>query len=235
MKKNMSILAALLIFLVASSFLPLRAQEKTIEEKEKELKIQEEIDKQKKAMIEHQRVQEVIQKAMESANKELDNSRKDVKSVVPTDPGRYGSEGRVSSSQRGARFNSFDDPYYLLTPGLGIKNPLSGDGGRSTWDFSKSVKESNFSREYTFDVERIAKTVVMSVTGECTAGMVRILIIMPDGKTYSDIVIDESGNLNWRKSFNISDEENKDKTGEWKYKINASDATGYFKISFQTF
>ena len=50
-----------------------------------------------------------------------------------------------------------------------------------------------------------------------------------------DIVIDEFGNLNWRKSFTISEEENKDKAGEWIYKIEAVKATGFFKISLQTY
>jgi len=45
----------------------------------------------------------------------------------------------------------------------------------------------------------------MSVSGDCKAGEIRIKIIMPNGKTYSDIIIDEFGNLNWRKSFTISD------------------------------
>ncbi len=75
----------------------------------------------------------------------------------------------------------------------------------------------------------------MSITGECKTGDIRIKILMPGGKTYSDILIDESGNLNWRKSFNISEDENKDKSGEWKYEISASGATGFFKISLQTF
>jgi len=75
----------------------------------------------------------------------------------------------------------------------------------------------------------------MTVNGDCKAGEIRIKIIMPNGKTYSDVVIDEAGNLNWRKSFNITEEENKDKAGEWKYEIKASKATGFFKISLQTY
>ena len=78
-------------------------------------------------------------------------------------------------------------------------------------------------------------TVVMAVNGDCKAGEIRIKIVMPNGKTYSDIVIDESGNLNLRKSFTISETENKDKAGAWKFEINSSKATGYFKISLQTY
>ncbi len=75
----------------------------------------------------------------------------------------------------------------------------------------------------------------MSVNGDCKSGEIRIKIVMPGGKTYSDIIIDESGNLNWRKSFTISDTENKDKSGAWKFEISSSKATGYFKISLQTY
>jgi hypothetical protein len=75
----------------------------------------------------------------------------------------------------------------------------------------------------------------MSVMGDCKAGEIRVKIIMPSGKTYSDILIDEYGNLNWRKSFTISEEENKDKSGEWVFKIDATKATGSFKISLQTY
>jgi hypothetical protein len=58
---------------------------------------------------------------------------------------------------------------------------------------------------------------------------------MPNGKVYSDIIIDEFGNLNWRKSFPVSPEENEDKAGAWKFQINASKATGFFRISLQTY
>ena len=75
----------------------------------------------------------------------------------------------------------------------------------------------------------------MSVMGDCKAGEIRIKIIMPGGKTYSDIVIDEFGNLNWRKSFTISETENQDKTGAWKFSYFINKATGYFKISLQAY
>jgi hypothetical protein len=110
-----------------------------------------------------------------------------------------------------------------------------GDSEGTTWEFSKSVKETTFSRDYTFDVETTVNTVVMSVNGDCKSGEIRIKIVMPNGKTYSDILIDEFGNLNWRKSFVISEKENQDKAGSWIFEISSSKATGYFKISLQTY
>jgi hypothetical protein len=84
-------------------------------------------------------------------------------------------------------------------------------------------------------VEKTAKSVVMSVMGDCKSGEIRIKIVMPNGKSYSDILIDESGSLNWRKSFNISETENKDKTGDWKFQISSTKASGFFKISLQAY
>ena len=75
----------------------------------------------------------------------------------------------------------------------------------------------------------------MSVMGDCKTGEISIKVITPGGKTYSDILIDEFGNLNWRKSFNISETENQDKAGEWKFKIDSNKATGFFRISLQTY
>jgi hypothetical protein len=131
---------------------------------------------------------------------------------------------------------SFDEPY-VVSPEMNDfwVHSFGGDAERTTWEFSRSVKENTFSRDYTFDVEKTAKKVVMSVMGDCKAGEIRIRIVMPNGKNYSDIVIDESGNLNWRKSFAISDTENQDKEGSWKFQIDSSKATGFFKISLQTY
>jgi hypothetical protein len=109
----------------------------------------------------------------------------------------------------------------------------NGNSEKSTWDISKSIKESSYSRDYIFDVEPTAKSVVMSVSGDCKQGEIRVKITMPNGKTFSEIVIDEFGNLNWRISLTISETENQDKTGEWKFDIKSSKATGYFKIFFQ--
>jgi len=111
----------------------------------------------------------------------------------------------------------------------------SGDSERTSLDFSKTVKESSFSRQFSFDVDKTVKNVMMSISGDCKTGEIRVKILMPGGKTYSDVLIDESGNLNWRKSFTVSENENTDKVGEWIFKIETSKATGYFRISLQTF
>jgi hypothetical protein len=164
---------------------------------------------------------------------EANDNFKDIQMEIETD-GIDGERFRIFDRRPGRAY-SFDEPFIFATPDIqAFYGHSFDDAERTTWDFSKSVKENTFSRDYTFFVEKDVKTVVMSVMGDCKAGDIRIKIIMPGGKNYSDIVIDEFGNLNWRKSFTITESENQDKTGEWKFQINSSKATGFFKISLKT-
>ena len=210
------------------------AQEKTKAELEKEAQLQQSILEQKKAMAEQKKAQEDLKKEQEAALDELMNIN-EVSADKEGDMVRvYTQRGGRSS---GARAFSGTDPF-LFNYQLGdtyFGHSFGGDEERTTWDFSKSVKENSFKREYTFDVEKTAKNVVMSIMGDCKTGDIRIKIVMPNDKSYSEILIDEFGNLNWRKSFTISETENQDKTGEWKFQVTSNKATGFFKISLQSY
>ncbi|MCX6330824.1 MAG: hypothetical protein NTZ85_15080 [Bacteroidia bacterium] len=234
MKKSSLILAIIFLFSICFSFQQANAQEKTKEQMEKEKQIQEEIDAQKKAMVEQKKAQEEVQKALEESKIAVDKAMKDYK-VQIENPENLERLNRIYEDFGRNRLRSTGEPF-VISPGIEFYGRNFGEEGeRTTWEFSKSVKETSYSRDYTFDVESTVNTVVMSVNGDCKAGEIRIKIVMPNGKTYSDIVIDEFGNLNWRKSFTISDTENQDKAGAWKFDINSSKATGYFKISLQTY
>lgn len=226
-----------------SSFQVTIAQEKTKEDKDKELN--EVIEAQKKAMVEQKKAQEEVQKAIEMAKSEQESALDDAKTsydeAMKNSHGKYFDQEKFQKSFRnfgnpGNGWNFNNGEPFIISPGVDFyRHSMNGDSETTSWDFSKSIKESSFSRDYIFDVEPTANTVVMSINGDCKTGEIRIKIVMPGGKVYSDITIDESGNLNWRKSFVISDTENKDKAGAWKFEINASKATGYFKISLQTY
>lgn len=229
MKKNILISVALVV-ITCLSFQQLNAQEKTQEQKEKEAKLQQAIEQQKKASAELKKAEELqqleVSKAMEEANNELAKSSGSVNVYTRVRPPRIGRD--------------FGDQSFYVSPGVDFGGNTfflhdGEDGERTTWDFSKYLKEASFLKQYSFDVDKSAENVVMTVLGDCKSGEIRVKIIMPGGKTYSDILIDESGNLNWRKSFTISGDENKDKAGEWLFKIEATKATGSFKISLQTY
>lgn len=253
MKRSSLILALVFLISTGVSVQKADAQEKTKQEKEKELRMQEAIDAQKKAMVEQQKSQEEVKKpldetffeqkkAQEEATKAMkdqqiaiEKAMQEVEENVDNDENLNRSV-RVYHNSRGDRpLWSTGEAFNFSVPNIEVFNHSFGDSEKTTWDFSKTVRESSFSRDYTIDVEPNVNTVVMSVNGDCKDGEIRIKIIMPGGKTYSDILIDESGNLNYRKSFTISETENKEKAGEWKFEINSNKATGYFRISLQTY
>jgi hypothetical protein len=229
MKKRI-LITGIILLTACFSLQQLNGQEKSQDQKDKDAKLQQAIELQKKQMVEQKKLQENeqkdVEKAMQDAKEEVLKSTGSVNEYYR----------RIRPSVVGRDFN---DQSFFVAPGMDFGGGgffgHGGDNERTSWDFSKYVKEATFSKSYSFDVEKSVATVVMTVMGDCKSGEIRVKIVMPGGKTYSDIVIDESGNLNWRKSFTISDEENKDKAGEWTFKIDAAKATGSFKISLQTY
>lgn len=235
MKRNLLYLTIILLILFCAYNQPVSAQDKTQqqkeqEQKEKDAKLKQAIETQKKLAEEQQKQHEMQAKELEKAAMEAEKSIGRSTDAI----NEYYRRGRPTIIGR----DVYDQGFYV-SPGVefsaGTFYGRGGDTERTTWDFSKYVKESTFSKQYSFDVEKTVATVVMTVMGDCKAGEIRVKIVMPGGKTYSDILIDEFGNLNWRKSFTISEEENKDKAGEWIFKIDATKATGSFKISLQTY
>jgi hypothetical protein len=231
MKKYILFLLATFLISTAFQVQVVNGQEKSKADLEKEAKIQKSIDEQKKAMSDQKKAEKELEEnlgkqqydmewSINEANEQLENAEMERAKVFMRLP-------RDRSFNSGQPFIVNDGDWSMLGH--------MGDSERTTFDFSKNVKDNTFSRDYVFDVDKTAKSVVMSVNGDCKSGEIRIKIIMPNGKSYSDILIDESGNLNWRKSFTITETENKDKTGDWKFLISSTKATGYFKISLQTY
>jgi hypothetical protein len=235
MRKIKVLLITVIMLSAGSWFQQAASQEKTKEQQDKDLKLQQLIEEQKKSMLDQKKIQDSVKIEMYLQQDKMDDLMKDVDVQVEAAK-RAQKAVRIYTNPRGDRQFSMDEPFVLsrtYEPYFG--QTFGGDSERTTWDFSKSVKESSFTKDYSFDVEKTASTVIMSVMGDCKSGDIHIKIKMPNGKYYSDIVLDENGNLNWRKSFTISENENQDKTGEWKFQIVSNKATGFFKISLQTF
>lgn len=231
MKKYGLFLLIILFITATASLQPVTAQDKTKEDKEKEYKMQQSIEKQKKAMADQKKAEaEQGDNENSELETEMDNAKEDMGNADRDRTKIYMNMARGNRS-----FNV--DPPFVFAGGDGDMGGFwhMGESERTSWDFSKTVKDNTFARDYTFDVEKTTKSVVMSVMGDCKSGEIRIKIVMPNGKNYSDILIDESGNLNWRKSFTITETENKDKTGDWKFQISSAKATGFFKISLQAY
>lgn len=229
----LSIAVTMTIVIVLSR--PADAQDKTKDEKEMDFRIQEEIDQHKKDMAEQKKILDEQLRIEDSRLRAFDEVMKEAAQAGAEAATKYGDVIRKFKFENDGPF-PFGNAF-VFTPGIDqfYFSGMSGDAERTTWDLSRTIRDNSFSREYAFDIEKSVKMVVMAVNGNCKGGEIRVRILMPNGKEYSDIVIDESGNLNWRKSFKISEEENRDKAGEWKFRIDATKATGNFKISLQTF
>jgi hypothetical protein len=238
MKKSVLLLSSVSIFLAVCSFNPVAAQDKTKEDKEKEMAIQKAIDEQKKAMVDKKKAREEAMENLQKTQEELDSKMKDIDLEIQLEDS-IGSEDPMSRPH--VRFITRSDHFKQGFPHSPIIvrdldfTGFDSDNESTSWEFSKSIIDKSLKNDYTFEVEKTSKTVVMSVNGDCKAGEIRVKIVMPNGKTYSDVVIDEFGNLDWRKSFNISETENQDKTGSWKFIISSNKASGYFKISLQAY
>lgn len=103
----------------------------------------------------------------------------------------------------------------------------------SSWNYSRQVMEATFSNELTMSAEDM-DNVSLSVSGDCAEGSMSVTIVMPDGKQLSEVVLDENGSLNWRKSFEAG-EGNGWKNGKWTFKIKAKEATGNLRISMNSY
>lgn len=235
MKKFRYLFFVIFFFSIGSAFQQAEAQEKAKDEQANDAKIQQSIDQQKKAIADQKKTMAEAEQNLKRQHELIDSSMNEASEALENAANERAKVYRALP--RGDRSFNFDEPYILSGRDMQgfFGHDMGGGSERTTWDFSKTVKDNTFSSDYTFDVEKTSKTVVMSVMGDCKSGEIRIKIIMPNGKNYSDILIDESGNLNWRKSFMISDTENQDKTGNWKFQISSTKATGFFKVSLQAY
>lgn len=103
----------------------------------------------------------------------------------------------------------------------------------SSWNYTRQVLEATFTNEFSMDAGGDGGNVNLSVSGNCAEGLITVAIITPDGKQLSEVLIDENGSLNWRKSLE-ENEESKWKNGKWIFKIRAKNATGNFRISMNS-
>ena len=135
-----------------------------------------------------------------------------------------------------------DKTIEFFTPGsgyaVGYPEAYAGVLGRSqnteSLEYRKTVRESSFTKELPFDVEDGSRNISITVSGACKEGEIRIKILMPGGKTYTEVLLDEYGSVNWRKSFATDDEEDKGRIGKWKFVISSKEATGNFSLSIRT-
>jgi hypothetical protein len=221
MVQSITVILALIIFSSVSAFGQQQTQAEKEKQKEAELKqkqAEELLKKEQQAATQEQLVRTYEQKAQEYDRQARDfeeiRKRAEVMSkravVMIPDEGTW----TVGTSP-------LQDLYFYNTSNF--------DSPGSSWNYSRQVVEATFSNEFTMSAGDEGN-VNLSISGTCAEGAISVAILMPDGKQLSEVIIDENGSLNWRKSFE-ADESNNWKNGKWIFRIKSKNATGNFRIS----
>jgi hypothetical protein len=124
------------------------------------------------------------------------------------------------------RSGSGNNLYLYGGPGYGSKPGTS-------WNYSRQVMEATFTNELAISADE-GQTVNLTVSGDCAEGTIAVAIIMPDGKQLSEVILDENGSLNWRKSYEAG-EDSGWKNGKWTFRIKAKNATGNLRIAMSSY
>jgi len=246
---NFIIVAVMAIMISSAGAYGQETTTKTADEKRKqeELQKQAELQKQQALTEELKRKQADI----EAKRKEIQEKMKeiDAKSVEKNKELEFYYQQYADMSRHAG--NLYPDMPVVVMPELNDLNEyidLGRDAGSniflykgqglgsrpgSSWNYSRQVMEASFTNEMTMSADD-AKSVNLSVSGDCAEGSMAVTIIMPDGKQLSEVVLDENGSLNWRKNFEAG-EGNGWKNGKWTFRIKAKEATGNLRISMNSY
>lgn len=217
-------------------------KQKQIEEKQKTLTEQEQkavLQKKKQAEIElkkrliteeemQKKIAEIEAAAAEDRTRDYERIARDFNFQVRSAgqfPGKYPVV--VMSDDKMVKWVTPDEGNIYI---YGSHGQVGKPG--SSWNYSRQVMEATFTNEFTMSAGE-ETNVNLSVSGDCAEGSMSVAIIMPDGKQLSEVIIDENGSLNWRKSFETG-EGNGWKNGKWVFKIKARNATGNLRISMNS-
>ena len=211
MKSKVTILMVSMILLFPVFVM---AQEKSAEEMKKM-----EMELQKKAQ-ENAKLQEEREKKLQIMRAREAATSEEVAKAMEAARVAYGVQG---------------DREFWVMPDIRVEGSYFGlSQGISSLDYSRKLVESTINKEFPFEVEKESKKTSISLSGSCEVGEIRIKIIMPGGKEYTEVLIDKYGSVNWNKTFTL-DGDKDEKAGDWKFQIMTKDATGLFRIGIKTY
>lgn len=195
----------------------LKQKQAELEAKRKE--IQEKVADRGERADERQREYEWIYRDFDDLDREVRELTRDLPMVVVPDvPGV--PDIRTYRSGAGNNIYIYGGPGYGSKPG-------------TSWNYSRQVMEATFTNELAISADE-GENVILTVSGDCAEGSIAVAIIMPDGKQLSEVILDENGSLNWRKSYEAG-EDNGWKNGKWTFRIKAKNATGNLRISMNSY
>lgn len=99
---------------------------------------------------------------------------------------------------------------------------------------SKRYDGQSIDKQGTFDIEDKITKLKLSIEGRVESGSIKISLILPDGKPFKSLTVDDSADIRWSESLSIKEGETK-YFGTWKYRITTKVADGHYQMSINTY
>jgi hypothetical protein len=117
---------------------------------------------------------------------------------------------------------------YIYVSGYG-----SGEHN-SKLTLSKNYNGQSIDKQGTFEVEDKITKLKLSIEGHVNSGSIKVSLLLPDGKIYKSLTMDDSADIQWSESLNIKEGVTK-YFGTWKYRITTKVADGSYHMSINTY
>lgn len=111
--------------------------------------------------------------------------------------------------------------------------PFRSDNSFSL-SFHKTFDGESISKKSSFTVDEDVRKLRFSVSGACKEGEISVKIMLPGDKTFNQVQIDSSADINWSQVLTL-DDESKEYFGEWTLEIKSSNARGTYSLSITTY
>jgi hypothetical protein len=99
---------------------------------------------------------------------------------------------------------------------------------------SKRYNGQSIDKQGTFEIHDEITKLRLSIEGQVNSGSIKVSLVLPDGKPYKSLTMDDSADIHWSESVNIKEDDTK-YYGTWKYRITTKVADGSYHLSINTF
>jgi len=224
-----------LIFLMAG--IVVMAQDKEAEKKMQEAIQQEEMQ----AKRDQQQAERAMQKALQAEKMQarknlLEEQHQHQQDQMRSLEREYADQARFF--EREAREYSRTEPFVV---GSGWTNPQntyllssSGQGNQSQLTLRKAFRGTSNTSKGEFEVESGIRHFKCMISGSAKSGEIFIGVEYPDGKTFKELTINASADINFSQSISIKEGDQKKYTGSWKYVIKSDKAEGNYMLQIMT-
>lgn len=200
-------------------------------EDEKLKQVQEE---QMKAIQEKMEQEKMVQEEQLRARKEMLLQQQEQMRVLEE---QYATHAR--EMERQTRDIAVPAPMILGESGIRSIDPIIvsswGQANQSQLTLRKTFRETTTSTSKgEFDVDGEIRQFRCTINGTVRTGEIVVGVSYPDGKTFKEMVINSSADINFSQSVSIKEGEEEKYTGTWKYVIKADKAEGNYMLQIMT-